>query len=963
MERKEEELKRGHWNQAAMAEEFVTLKDVAMDFTLEDWEDLESELDQRDLFWDATLNNYQDLFSFTDPPQPSLIFQPDVKEELEAIVRGGPEITSTEVTEAKNPPLQNGFLEEDLSQIMEIFSTEELNFEACIDENWFDSFLGDPESLPRPDISNKESPIDHRCHEPESGLHPGPPHCTREDAVMSDSSEKNLTPVILKESRSDLSQQDSVQGQEKLYKCSECGKSFSQSYHLIQHWIIHTRGELPAWQEQPRALSKGALFLMRPGTQTSYESYVCQECGKSFSQNMSLQWHQKIHTGEKLCKTQSDNLEKPSKSPSDEPGKQLVSEGADSAKLYDSQGWDQEKPPTNKRLDQEDLHTSQHGDSPSVLCPKPIKHQKTPTRAKCFRCRRCGKTFSRAFHLADHQKVHTQRLYGCTSCPAVFNLRKHFFQHRKTHFAKTVFECQECRKLFNRRSSLIKHQAVHTGEKPYKCNECGKAFNHFSTLKIHQRIHSGEKPYTCSECGKTFSRRTALTEHQRVHSGFRPHQCPVCPRRFSRPSHLTRHQLSHAAERLFGCAKCKETFSHKEQLERHSKSHTIECLYECKQCGEHFICSSTLNCHLDIHIRENTSEKVLGQHTEKCLKNTKCGKAFNHSKYPEQHEKIHTKVASCEQSLCGNTYNQSVQPIHCQSSCAAVKPNECIEPEKCMCNTSVSEHQPSQSEQLFKCNRCNRTFKQSAHLSKHQLIHITEKPFKCNECDRAFKHSNYLIQHQKIHSVKDFECSECGKTFHQKSCLSKHQKIHSGQKPFKCADCGKAFIFSAQLIRHQRIHTGEKPYVCQECGKAFSQSSCLTLHLRTHTGEKPYTCSTCGKAFAQKANQRKHERTHSGEKPCACDVCGKTFVFSAHLRQHQRIHTKEKPCCQDCHKAFHSFSALSKHQKLHTCKTASNTAESHLVTAESRTSEGPHLEPAMETNTSQTSPPHSPNEN
>lgn len=36
-----------------------------MDFTLEDWEDLESELDQRDLFWDAALNNCQDLFSFS----------------------------------------------------------------------------------------------------------------------------------------------------------------------------------------------------------------------------------------------------------------------------------------------------------------------------------------------------------------------------------------------------------------------------------------------------------------------------------------------------------------------------------------------------------------------------------------------------------------------------------------------------------------------------------------------------------------------------------------------------------------------------------------------------------------------------------------------------------------------------------------------------------------------------------
>jgi hypothetical protein len=36
-----------------------------MDFTVEDWKDLESEWDQRDLFWDVTLNHYQDMFSFS----------------------------------------------------------------------------------------------------------------------------------------------------------------------------------------------------------------------------------------------------------------------------------------------------------------------------------------------------------------------------------------------------------------------------------------------------------------------------------------------------------------------------------------------------------------------------------------------------------------------------------------------------------------------------------------------------------------------------------------------------------------------------------------------------------------------------------------------------------------------------------------------------------------------------------
>ncbi|EGW13439.1 zinc finger protein 473 isoform X2 [Cricetulus griseus] len=955
MEGKEEELKRGHWKEATVAEEFVTLKDTAMDLTLEDWEELELELDKRDLFWDLTLSNCQDFF-LLNPPKPGLNSQPDVREELEATIKGGLEATGTEVTETKNSPLQQGFLEEGLSQIMETLSEEELNFEAYIGESWLDSLLGDPESLARSDITNTESPTDCKSHEFESSLSPGPLFSTGEDAGMSDILPKNLTPVIVKESRSDFSyyleqsQKDSIQGEEKLYKCSECGKSFNQSYHLLQHWIIHVRDNTPSRQDKERELSTGAFLLMRPVTQTSYKPCVCQECGKRFSQNMYLQWHQKVHTGESLCKTQCDNLEKPSKSHSGEPKKLLPSKGSNSAKWCKIQSSDQAKPPDSNSSDQKKLHKSQCDGSPSILHPQPTEHQKTPANTKFYVCKKCGKTFSQAFHLAGHQKVHTEKLYECPTCHQVFHVRKHFVQHRKTHFVKTVFECQECKKIFNQRSSLIEHQAVHTGEKPYKCTECGKAFNHSSTLKIHQRAHSGEKPYKCSECGRAFCRSTHLHEHQQIHSGHRPYQCPECVRSFSRPSHLIRHQLSHTTDKPFGCAKCKNTFSHKEQLVQHHKVHTIESLYECKQCGEHFICSSTLHCHMSVHTREDISQKVSGQN--------KCGKAFNHNRYVGQHEKSHTKVTSSECNPCVETYNQSLQlPCHQSIIQVGIKPDECTEPDTSKRNSSVSKHQPSGSEQPFKCNSCNRTFSQDAQLFKHQLIHTGEKPFKCNECDRAFKQSNYLIQHQRIHTVKQhFECSECGKTFRQSSCLSKHQKIHTGEKPFKCGDCGKAFILGAQLTRHQRIHTGEKPYVCQECGKAFSQSSCLTLHRRVHTGEKPYKCSRCGKAFSQRANQKKHERIHSGEKPYTCDVCGRAFGLSAHLSQHQRVHTQEKPHCQDCHRAFHSCSALSKHQQLHSCKVTSSTAQSHLVTAESRTCEDIHRKSVIETNTLQTSP-------
>ena len=110
--------------------------------------------------------------------------------------------------------------------------------------------------------------------------------------------------------------------------------------------------------------------------------------------------------------------------------------------------------------------------------------------------------------------------------------------------------------------------------------------------------------------------------------------------------------------------------------------------------------------------------------------------------------------------------------------------------------------------------------------------------------------------------AKCYKCEICEKSFKQKSSLTSHYYIHSGEKPFSCGICGKSFSQRSNLKSHERTHTGELPFTCVICGKGFTQASNLLTHSRTHTGEKPFSCDICGKGFTQKGNLVKHSKAH-----------------------------------------------------------------------------------------------------
>lgn len=56
---------------------------------------------------------------------------------------------------------------------------------------------------------------------------------------------------------------------------------------------------------------------------------------------------------------------------------------------------------------------------------------------------------------------------------------------QRTDQRKNPFKCKHCGKQFSKNCLLIRHERTHNGEKPFSCSECGQCFAQVNNSEVN----------------------------------------------------------------------------------------------------------------------------------------------------------------------------------------------------------------------------------------------------------------------------------------------------------------------------------------------------------------------------------------------------------------------------------------------------------------------------------------------
>lgn len=215
------------------------------------------------------------------------------------------------------------------------------------------------------------------------------------------------------------------------------------------------------------------------------------------------------------------------------------------------------------------------------------EHMYSHTKEKPYSCDVCQKSFllKRRLHL-HIRRVHILKLgttskqtYTCITCHKQYRCKQSLRTHVLSHLdmdTVTPYICQLCGKQYSSRGNMNRHIAVRHERKysdkikqTVQCEVCGKSYSQTRHLRRHFRINHGDGKLKCPICGKRLSEKKGYDIHMNTHTGIKPWCCEICGRGFSTKDYLKVHVRIHTGDMPYKCDFCPKSYKQKSTLIAH----------------------------------------------------------------------------------------------------------------------------------------------------------------------------------------------------------------------------------------------------------------------------------------------------------------------------------------------------------------------------------------------------------
>ncbi|XP_036600628.1 zinc finger protein 287-like [Trichosurus vulpecula] len=408
------------------AQEALTFQDVAVDFTWEEWGQLDPA--QQDLYKDVILDNYQNLISLGLP-----VSKPDMISQLEQgeapwalkreVAKGSCPDLGTKCDTKDSNSKQNIFGEKSSQERLTRDGSEHLVRDWKYGGRFETKQEGNLERKSRQVlITHKKNPNtvkDHEYNTLQRNYSPGSIFVTQQIVPTGKTFHQHGSREKTLKKLSDLIKRSRIASGKESCKYNKCTKAFSYQSDITQYPKVPPEEKSYTYDED---FSQKESLNQQEISNIAEKTYNCNECRNIFSQMEYLANQKTINTGEKL--------------------------------------------------DKYSVHGKTSDDSSLT------KPQRIHSREKSYKCDECVKAFSNKSSLTQHQKIHTRkRGQTYNSRGKTFHQNTSRIQHQKVHTRDKPYKHEECGRAIGQNSSLPEHERIPTGRRAYNYNECGKALS------------------------------------------------------------------------------------------------------------------------------------------------------------------------------------------------------------------------------------------------------------------------------------------------------------------------------------------------------------------------------------------------------------------------------------------------------------------------------------------------------